>query len=147
MHLCSSFHPEISKHFSNIGWMKPHRALTEEIRNYCSQFINWEMFAEEDQGILSGGKGWECGNAVAESGSCCRNYSPSEGLHQFKHVLSGTKVAAGNDGLNLGQVITSHQLPLYCRGWQWMRVTYSYRSAPILYDLNKGQISSELRAK
>lgn len=32
------------------------------------------------------------------------------------NVFSGTKVAAGNDGLNLGQVITSHQLPLYCRG-------------------------------
>lgn len=29
MHLCSSFHPEISKHFTNIGWVKLHRALIE----------------------------------------------------------------------------------------------------------------------
>lgn len=29
MHLCSSFHSEISKHFTNIGWMKLHRPLIE----------------------------------------------------------------------------------------------------------------------
>lgn len=95
------------------------------------------MFAQKDQGILSRGKGWEHSKAVAESGSCdCRNYSPSEGLHQFKDVVIGTRVTAITDGLNL-KYISHFILSVYVHivGYsKW--VTYSYRSASILYELN-----------